>query len=163
MVRIMKHIEIEITEEDVKVPITELVVNDKRHVKIKDMADYYDVFFALENTTFRYWGSHPKLTDSDVISAFNSILRDFDNQKDGTLASELSMGVKAVLILRKRNNTKNYTLGEITSCISLLIKLAKEHERPDGRGYLRWIKAFFEGKMPKTEGEITKYILQNDF
>ncbi|MDI6902318.1 MAG: hypothetical protein QMC77_01110 [Methanocellales archaeon] len=131
-------------------------------MKIKDMADYYDVFFAVENTTFLYWSSHPDMNDRDVIDAFNSLIRDFNNQKEGSLASEISKGVKAILILRKRNKNRDYTFGEIISCILLLIKLANEHESSDGMGYLKWIKAFFEGRMPKTEEEIMEYILQNE-
>lgn len=154
--------EIEITDEDVKVPIAKLVANDKKRVKIKDMADYYDIFFAVEKTTFFYWESHPNITDRDVINAFNSIIQDFDNQKEGTLASEISKGVKAILILRKRNKKRDYTSGEITSCISLLINLAKEHKSSDGIGYLKWIKTFFEGDMHITKEGIIRHIIENE-
>jgi transcriptional antiterminator len=152
----------EITEEEVKAPLGELVINNKKQVKIKDMADYYDVFFAIENTTFHYWIGNPDLNDRKVINAFNHLLRDFDNQKEGGLASEISKSVKAILIWRKRNKDRDYTLGELTSCISLLIKLANEHKSSGGRGYLKWIRAFFEGRMPESEEEIMKYILQNE-
>lgn len=44
----------EITEEDVKVPINELVVGNKKQVNIVNMADYADIFFAIENTVLHY-------------------------------------------------------------------------------------------------------------
>ncbi|MFQ6128740.1 MAG: hypothetical protein ACE5QW_07555 [Thermoplasmata archaeon] len=154
--------EIEITEEDVRVPIRELAINDRKRVRIRDMADYHDVFFAVENTTLLYWFSHPSLKDKDVISSFDALLREFDAQREGTLASEVSKGVKAILILRKMSNARDYTLGEILSCITFLKRLAKRHKSPNKIGYLRWIKAFFEGRMPETREEIAEYIFQEE-
>ncbi|MFQ5974778.1 MAG: hypothetical protein ACE5J5_00485 [Candidatus Hydrothermarchaeales archaeon] len=145
-----------------KTLIAKLVINDKKQVKINDMADYYDLFFAIENTTMLYWESHTDMTDKDVINAFNRLLRDFDNQKERTLASEISKGIKAILILRKNDKKGDYTFGEIVSCIILLMKIAKEHQSSDGIGYLKWIKAFFERRMPLTEEEIIEYIFQNE-
>jgi transcriptional antiterminator len=132
----------EITEEEENAPLSELVINSKKQVKIKDMSDYYDVFFAIENTTFHYWIDNPDLNDKKVIKVFSHLIRDFDNQKEEGLASEISKGVKAILIWRKRNKDRDYTFGELTSCISLLIKLANEHKSSDGKGYLKWIRAF---------------------
>lgn len=145
-----------------KIPIAKLVINNKKGVKINDMADYYDLFFAIENTTLLYWESHTDITDKDVINAFNRLLRDFDNQKEGTLESEISKDIKVILILRKNDKKEDYTLGEIVSCIILLMKIAKEHQSSNGIGYLKWIRAFFEGRMPLTEEEITEYIFQNE-
>jgi len=94
----------------VKKPIAELVINNKKRVKINDLADYYDIFFAIENTTLLYCESHTDITDKDVINAFNRLLRDFDHQKEETLASEISKGIKAILILRKKDKKRDYTL-----------------------------------------------------
>jgi len=44
----------------------------------------------------------------------------------------------------------------------LLTKIAKEHQSSDGIGYLKWIKTFFEGRMPETEKEIIEYISINE-
>ncbi|MFQ6060667.1 MAG: hypothetical protein ACE5KV_05135 [Thermoplasmata archaeon] len=154
--------EVELTEEEVGVPLAELVIDDKKRVRIDDMADYYEVFFAIECSTLLYWESHEEITDKDVMKAFNRLLLDFDNQKEGTLASEISKAVKANLILRRRDQEEDYTFGEIASCISFLKRIAKHHKSPDGRGYLKWIRAFFEGRMPMTEEEIVDYILQNE-
>ena len=145
----MKIKELELTEEDVKTPISKLVINNKKRVKINDMADYYDIFFAIENTTLLYWNSHPNITDEDVVNAFNKLLQDFDVRDEETLASEISKGVKAILILRKWDKKRDYTMGEIISCVSLLIKLAKEHKSPDGIGYLKWIRVFLKGNYLK--------------
>ncbi len=154
--------EIEITDADVDVPLADLVKNDRRRVKIMDMGDYSDIFYAIESTILDYWAFHPQLKDRDVIKAFNELIRDFDNLKEGTLACEISKEVKAVLVWRRRNNQKDYTYGEIISCLSLLRKLAKIHRSSDGIGYLKWIKAFFEDRLPETEEEIIEYILENE-
>ena len=154
--------EIEITDEDIRVPIAELVVNDNKRVKISDMADYCDVFFAIENTVYSYWESNADLADNDVIRIFVNLLRDLDRQKEGTLESEISMGIKAILTWRNIKGMRPYTAGEIASCISFLLKIAKNHKSPDGRGYLKWIKTFFEGRMPKTVEEQIEYTLKNE-
>ncbi len=153
---------VDISDEDVKVPVKALVIDDKKRVKIRNMADYADIFFAVEKTTYHCWLLNPKITDRDVISAFNSLIRDFDNQEAGTLAWEISTCVKAFLILRKRKKQRDYTLGEIFSCIAFLIKLAKQHQSSSGVGYLTWIRTFFEGRLPETREENLLYILLNE-
>lgn len=72
----------EITEEDVKAPINELVVGNKKQVNIVDMANYADIFFAIENTVLHYWSNiNHDINDQDVLKAYNKLLKDFDNQK----------------------------------------------------------------------------------
>ncbi|MDO9536726.1 MAG: hypothetical protein Q7J68_00215 [Thermoplasmata archaeon] len=151
-----------ITEDDVKAPLGELTINNKAGVRILDMEDYLDVFFSIERTVMEYWESHPNITDRDVQSTFDSLLRNFDNQKEDTLASEISKGVKAMLILGRRTGNEDYTIGEIFSCIRFLKGIAKNHKSPDGIGYLKWTRAFFEGRMPETPEEIAKYIFEEE-
>ncbi len=153
----------EITEEDVKVPINELVVGNKKQVNILDMADYADIFFAIENTVLHYWSDiNQDVNDQDVLKAYNNLLEDFDNQKEETLASEISKSVKGFLIIRAKEKQREYTYGEIISCISYLRKTAHEHKSSDGVGYLKWVKAFFDGDMPLTVDGIAEYIFQNE-
>ena len=148
----------EITEEDVKVPINELVVGNKKQVNIVDMADYADIFFAIENTVLHYWSDiNQDVNDQDVLKAYNNLLKDFDNQKEETLASEISKSV-----IRAREKQREYMHGEIISCVSYLKKTAHEHKSSDGVGYLKWVKAFFDGDMPLTVDGIAEYIFQNE-
>ncbi|GEM_PF-1964725 len=152
-----------LTGEDVKVPIRELVINDSKRVRIRDMADYSDIFFAIEFTILTYWEDCcTTLKDRDVIKSLYSLLGNFDGQEEGTLASEIAKALKATLIWRKRIRRRKYKLGEILSCISLLISVARNHQSPDGIGYLKWIKNFFEGKMPLTIEEILDYMWENE-
>jgi len=150
------------TEEDVRVPLSILVINKKTPVKIRDMANHSDIFFSIENTVFQVWLENPSLGDQDVLQAYTVLLKDFDYQPDDTLASEIAKSVKAILIFRKQDKQRNYTYGEITSCLSLLISIAKEHKSCDGKGYLKWIKTFFDGKMPTDVKDIIDYICQNE-
>lgn len=153
----------EITEEDVKVPINELVVGNKKQVNIADMADYADIFFAIENTVLHYWSNiNHDINDQDVLKAYTKLLKDFDNQKEETLASEISKSVKGLLIIRKREKQREYTYGEIISCVLYLRKIAHEHKSSNGVGYLKWVKAFFDGDMPLTVDGIAEYIFQNE-
>ncbi|MBN2599516.1 MAG: hypothetical protein JXA75_03160 [Candidatus Thermoplasmatota archaeon] len=45
----------DITEEDVRVPLHTLVIDKRTGVNIRDMADYYDVFAAIEGTVLAFW------------------------------------------------------------------------------------------------------------
>ena len=150
------------TEEDVRVPLSVLVINKKTPVKIRDMANYSDIFFAIENTVLQFWLENPSFGDQDILQAYTVLLKDFDHQPDNTLASEIAKSVKAILIFKKQDKQGNYTYGEITSCLSLLISIAKEHKSSDGKGYLKWIKTFFDGKMPMDVKDIFDYICQNE-
>ncbi len=152
----------ELTEEDLNIPLRELVINDRRRVRIRDMSDYWDIFFAIERAILAYWEDYcTALKDRDVIKSLYSLL-DFGEQEEGTLASWIAESLKAMLILRKRTGKKDYKLGEVLSCISLLISLVRTHRSSDGIGYLKWIKNFFEGKMPLTMDEIIDYIRKNE-
>lgn len=153
----------EINEEDVKFPISMLVLGSKKPVEIIDMADYADIFFAIENTVLHFVSeSDTNVIDQDVLKAYNYLLKDFDNHKEDTLESEISKSIKAFLIMRKKNGERGYTYGEIISCVKFLIKIANDHKSPDGLGYIRWVKTFLEGNMPKSIDEIVEYIFQNE-
>lgn len=154
--------EIIISEDDMKMPLADLVKSDKRMVIIDDMSDYYDVVFAIENSIYRYWKHNPKLNDFDVIRTIDSIYKSFDAQKDNTLGLAITNELKAMLIFRGINSEEKYSLGEIRSCISRLRQIVIQHKSPDGIGYLKWTKTFFEGKLPQTEEEIREYIKQNE-
>jgi hypothetical protein len=150
------------TEEEVRVPLSTLVVNKRTPVQIWDMGDYGDIFYAIENTALQVWLENPALRDHDVLSAYASLLKDFDHQPDDSLASEIAMAVKAFLLLRRHNKQKMYTYGEITSCLSKLVTIAKDHRSPDGKGYLKWVRTFLEGNMPTTLNDILEYMFKNE-
>jgi hypothetical protein len=157
-----KENEYEPTEEEVRVPLSTLVINKRTPVQIRDMADYGDIFYAIENTVLQIWKEDRRFHDRDVLSAYASLLKDFDHQPDDSLASEIAMAVKAFLLLRKHNKQKEYTYGEITSCLSKLVTIAKDHRSSDGAGYLKWVKTFFSGKMPTSINDIMEYIFKNE-
>ena len=148
----------EITEADVNRPLAELVESCNEKVLFKDIGDYYEIFFSIENTVLNIWQKKPFLKDKTVLSAYNKLKKDFDGQKEGSLADEISKSVKALLVQNKLEGERSYTYGEINSCVKHLIKLVKQHKSPSGIGYLHWIKTFFEGNMPKTRTEIWEYI-----
>ena len=146
------------TEANVNRPFAELVESGNEKVLFEDIADYYEIFFSIENTVLNIWQKKPFLKDKTVLSAYNKLKKDFDGQKEGSLADEISKSVKALLVQNKLEGERSYTYGEINSCVKHLIKLVKQHRSPSGIGYLHWIKTFFEGNMPKTEKEIWDYI-----
>ncbi|MCG7850185.1 MAG: hypothetical protein MIO93_13570 [ANME-2 cluster archaeon] len=148
----------EITEADVNRPLAELVESGNEKVLFEDIADYYEIFFSIENTVLNIWQKKPFLKDKTVLSAYNKLTKDFDGQKEGSLADEISKSVKALLVQNKLEGERSYTYGEINSCVKHLIKLVKQHSSPSGIGYLHWIKTFYEGNMPKTDEEIWDYI-----
>ena len=148
----------EITEADVNRPLAELIESGNEKVLFEDIADYYEIFFSIENTVLNIWQKKPFLKDKTVLSAYNKLKKDFDGQKEGSLANEISKSVKALLVQNKLEGERSYTYVEINSCVKHLIKLVKQHRSPSGIGYLHWIKTFFEGNMPKTKEEIWEYI-----
>lgn len=152
----------EITEEDVKVPLSEVVTGNKTRVEITDMADYNDVFYAIENTIYLYWLSHPDIRDKDVYAVFKRLKKTFDNLEEGTLPSEIAKALKAILIVKKYSGEGMHSHGEILSCLMFLTQLARNHRSSDGIGYLKWIATIFRGEMPKTEEEIRQYIRENE-
>ncbi len=148
----------EITEADVNRPLAELVESSREKVVIEDIGDYYDIFFSIESTVLNFWQKKPALKDKTVLSAYHKLKKDFDGQKEGSLADEISKSVKAMLVHNKIEGERSYTYGEINSCVKHLIKLVNQHRSPSRIGYLQWIQTFFEGNMPKTDTEIWEYI-----
>ncbi len=122
------------------------------------MGDYYDIFFSIEYIVLNFWQKKPALKDKTVLSAYHKLKKDFDGQKKGSLADEISKSVKAMLVHNKIEGERSYTYEEIISCVKYLIKLVNQHRSPSRIGYLQWIKTFFEGNMPITETEIGDYI-----
>ena len=148
----------EITKSIANRPLAELVENGNRKVAIEDIADYHEIFASIESVVLFMWQENPALKDKTVLSAYNKLKKDFDGQKKGSLAYNISKSVKCQLILSRIEGGRSYTYGEIISCVRLLIKLVKQHRSPSGIGYLQWIKTFYEGNIPKTEEEIWDYI-----
>ena len=148
----------DVTEADVNRPLAELVESSREKVVIEDMGDYYDIFFSIEYIVLNFWEKKPALKDKTVLSAYHKLKKDFDGQKKGSLADEISKSVKAMLVHNKIEGERGYTYEEIISCVKYLIKLVNQHRSPSGIGYLQWIKTFFEGNMPKTDTEMFDYI-----
>jgi len=148
----------EITEADVNRPLAELVENSREKVLFEDIGDYYEIFFSIESTVLNFWQKKPALNDKTVLSAYHKLKKDFDGQKKGSLADEISKSVKAMLVHNKIEGERSYTYGEINSCVKHLIKLVNQHRSPSRIGYLHWIQTFFEGNMPITEIDICEYI-----
>ena len=148
----------EITEADVNRPLTELVENSREKVVIEDMGDYYEIFYSIEYIVLNFWQKKPALNDKTVLSAYHKLKKDFDGQKKGSLADEISKSVKAMLVHNKIEGERGYTYEEIISCVKYLIKLVNQHRSPSRIGYLQWIKTFFEGNLPQTDKEISDYI-----
>lgn len=138
--------------------LAELVENGNGNVAIEDIADYHEIFVSIEYVVLFMWQENPALNDKTVLSAYNKLKKDFDGQKEGSLAYNISQSVKGQLMLNRIEGERSFTYGEIISCVRLLIKLVKQHRSPSGIGYLQWIKTFFEGNMPKTDQEIWDYI-----
>jgi len=147
-----------VTEADVNRPLAELVENSREKVVIEDMGDYFEIFFSIESTVLNFWQKKPALKDKTVLSAYHKLKKDFDGQKKGSLAYEISKSVKALLVQNKIEGERSFTYEEIISCVKYLIKLVNQHRSPSRIGYLQWIKTFFEGNMPITETEISDYI-----
>ncbi len=148
----------DVTEADVNRPLAELVENSREKVVIEDMGDYFEIFFSIESTVLNFWQKKPALNDKTVLSAYHKLKKDFDGQKKGSLAYEISKSVKALLVFNKIDGERGYTYEEIISCVKYLIKLVNQHRSPSRIGYLQWIKTFFEGNMPITEIDICEYI-----
>ena len=147
----------EITEADVNQPLENLVGSSKAKVVIEDISDYTDIFYSIESVVLLAWQENPALNDKKVLSAYNKLKKDFDGQKKGSLADEISKSVKAQLLVSGIGGC-TCTHGEIISCVKTLIKIAKNHRSPNGIGYLHWTKTFFEGNMPETPEDILEYI-----
>lgn len=138
-------------------PLSQLVEADRKRIVIKNMADYAEILFSIEEPILSYWKENPKLKDRDVLFAFAKLLKRFDNHKEQYLPGRISISLKEMLVYEKEKG-RTYTYGEVVSCLTLLKNIAKTHRSPNGRGYLQWIQTFFEGNLPETEEEILEYI-----
>ncbi|MBW2741175.1 MAG: hypothetical protein JRE64_20560, partial [Deltaproteobacteria bacterium] len=98
----------EITEADVNRPLAELVENSKEKVIIEDIAEYSEIFFSIESTVLNIWQKKPALNDKTVLSAYHKLKNDFDGQKKGSLADEISKSVKALLLYNKIEGERSY-------------------------------------------------------
>ena len=157
-----KEDEDDFTEEDVSVPLHTLVVDKRIAVNIWNMVNYADVFASIEGTVLAFWDEKHNIRDKDVLSTDTILLKDFDHQPEGSLVSEVAKCVKAILLSRKQEKLKDYTYAEITSCLTKFITIARDHRSPDGIGYLKWMKTFFEGNMPMDMDSIMGYIFKNE-
>jgi hypothetical protein len=153
---------VEIIDDLIRPPLSELTVPSKKRVRVKNLGDYYDVFGSLEQTILSIWLDEPRLTDEDVLIAINDLTHDFDDQPEGTIARELEQAVKSTLMLRHDDGDVDYTYGEVMSCLSHLVGIVRTHHSPRGTGYLTWVKTVFEGNMPTTRAEIVEYILRHE-
>jgi len=142
--------------------IASLVLPDATEVDATDMGRYSDIFFALESIVLSGWEQKPSLRDKDVLEAVDTLLSDLDNQPEGSFAWLLATSLKARLMFRKGRGGKDFTLGEVVSCIKLLAHIAREHENSAGDGYLRWVRAFFTTGLPKTSMENLDYLVENE-
>lgn len=151
-----------ISEAEVCLPLAEFVEPDDKPADVHDMGKYSDVFFSIEYVVLSLWKSNPKMKDKEVIKALRILQENFDNHEGGSVADELAKSVKAMLVMRRKKGKRRYTKGEIISCVALLEGIAKEHENSKGDGYLRWVRTFFEGKLPETEEEMFEYAVENE-
>lgn len=150
------------TEEDVRVSLSTLVLPKEKLVHITHMEKYSDVFFVLEFTVLCYVDDHSRIKDREILDAYRQLAKSFDDLPEGTLASEISKAVKAILLVRKREKKRMYTIGEIKSCVLYLLRIGKQHHSSDGIGYLKWICTFFERGMPQSLEDMMEYITKNE-
>ncbi len=146
----------------IRLPISGMVLPDSAEVDATDMGKYEDIFFSLESSVFSGWNQNPKLLDNDVIESFSMLLKDLDNQPEGKLSWLLETSLKARLLFRERSGQGKFSIGEVNSCIKLLLYIAKEHENRTGDGYLRWVKTFFTTGLPETPEEHLEYLYKNE-
>jgi len=147
---------------EIRKPIASLVLPDAAEVDATDMGKYSDIFFALESMIFTGWRQQPSLDDKEVLEALDTALSDLDSQPEGSFAWILATSLKARLMFRKGRGGKDFTMGEIVSCIRLLARIAREHENSTGDGYLRYLRAFFTTGLPETAKEHVDYLVKNE-
>jgi hypothetical protein len=140
--------------------LADLTGDDKRRVDVTDMEEYSAILFSIEYTILSYWRNHSRIKDKKVISTLKKLIRNFDDYRESSLAGRISKVVKKALVTAKEKENRTYTYGEVISCLQLLKKIAKIHKAPHGRGYLHWIEAFFEERLPETKREMLEYILK---
>ena len=150
-----------VDDEELDGPIESFVSPEKHMVDVNDMGKYSMIFYPIERTILDYWVENQSLNDEGVISVLEKLKANFDETKD-ELGEKICLNVKIALCASNKVN-KKFSLGELKSCITRLKNIAKRHDAPDGIGYLKWVKTFFEGKLPETEDEIREYILNEEY
>ncbi len=140
-------------------PLLEIVNPSKKMVPIHDMNEYKTIFFSIEKPVFDYWKQNSETTDETIIKNLESLKQGFDNPQN-ELGEQIKRSIKTTILLNK--DKKEYSYGDIMSCIVRLKNLAKHHESFDGIGYLKWLERFFEGTIPQTPEEIEEYIKKEE-
>ncbi len=144
------------------VPMESLVAPDRTLVNASKMDEYSNIYLAIEATVMDRQKARPSLKDRNVLSALRKLKKGFEGHKENSLEAKIAKNLKIMLALRRKGGEEDYTMGEINSCIRSLIKIVKNHASPSGMGYLHWIEAFFEDRLPVTEKEISKYIKKEE-
>ncbi len=147
--------------EELDGPIASFVSPEKHMVDVTDMGKYSMVFYPIERTILEFWEKNQSLGDAEVIVALEKFKANFDEPQD-ELGEEICRNVKITLCANNKIN-KKFSFGELKSCVTQIKNIAKRHDAPDGIGYLKWVKTFFEGKLPHTEEEIREYILKEEY
>ncbi len=139
-----------------------LVDPDKTQVDASEMNEYSNIYITIESTVMERQKARPSLKDRNVLSALRKLKKGFEGHKENSLEAKIAKNLKVLLALRREVGEEDYTMGEINSCIMSLIKIVKNHASPSGKGYIRWIEAFFENRLPVTEREISEYIRKEE-
>jgi len=155
-------VEPELPENLAAVPMESLVAPDRTLVNASKMDEYSNIYLAIEATVMDRQKARPSLKDRNVLSALRKLKKGFEGHKENSLEAKIAKNLKIMLALRRKGGEEDYTMGEINSCIRSLIKIVKSHASPSGMGYLHWIEAFFEDRLPVTEKEISKYIKKEE-
>ncbi len=82
--------------------LSELVENNDQLVVIKDMADYAEIFYSIEYQILIYWMENPTLKDSNVLSTFYRLLKNFDNHREQYLTGRIERSVKEMLRYQRK-------------------------------------------------------------
>ncbi len=152
----------ELPENPVAVPMESLVDPDRTPVNASKMDEYSNIYLTIESTVMERQKARPSMKDRNVLSALRKLKKGFEGHKENSLEDNIAKNLKIQLALCREGGEEDYTMGEINSCIRSLIKIVKNHASPSGMGYLHWIEAFFEDRLPVTEKEISKYIKKEE-
>lgn len=141
----------ELPENPVAVPMESLVDPDRTPVNASKMDEYSNIYLTIESTVMERQKARPSMKDRNVLSALRKLKKGFEGHKENSLEDNIAKNLKIQLALCREGGEEDYTMGEINSCIRSLIKIVKNHASPSGMGYLHWIEAFFEDRLPVTE------------
>ncbi|GBE54011.1 hypothetical protein BMS3Bbin15_00161 [archaeon BMS3Bbin15] len=144
----------ELPENPAAVPLESLVYPDRTPVNASKMDEYSNIYLTIESTVMERRKARPSLKDRNVLSALRKLKKGFEGHKENSLEAKIAKNLKIMLALRREDGEEDYTMGEINSCINSLIKIVKNHVSPSGMGYLHWIEAFFEDRLPVMEKEM---------